>query len=315
MDQAPAEERLVYQPNRRMKKPARVEALRAMARHLLKGVWKMTHNPNNSVDQTTGQARPPKPIPLQVMPENIPAELKSLDQWVCWRYSWDEDAEKWTKYPLNPHTGNMASSTDKKTWTSFTFTYQRYLDSQSESWRFDGIGFVLTDKNGIVGFDPDRCRNPETGEIQPIALSLVAGLQTYWEVSPSGTGLRGFAFGRKPGSRCRSGDFEMYQSSRYLCITGHHLEGTPTSIEAVQDSIDTVYSQIFPPKDAHATRAPTNGTHLEYEDQLILDAARRATGTATVNRGHAATAVAGCCARLGRRPRRLGSTQAGSGTW
>ena len=37
-------------------------------------------------------------------------------------------------------------------------------------------------------------------------------------------------------------------------------------------------------------------------------------GSATVNRGHAATAGAGCCARVGGRPRRLGATQAGSGT-
>ena len=82
--------------------------------------------------------------------------------------------------------------------------------------------------------------------LTPWALTIVEQLPTYWEISPSGTGLRGFGYGRKPGSRCRAGDFEMYVSGRYLCITGHHLEGTPASIEAVQDGIDAIYAQMFP---------------------------------------------------------------------
>ena len=39
------------------------------------------------------------------------------------------------------------------------------------------------------------------------------------------------------------------------------------------------------------------------------------TGSATVNRGHAATAVTICLAFFGGRPRRFGATQAGKGTW
>jgi hypothetical protein len=34
---------------------------------------------------------PPKPIPLVVIPENIPAELKALDQWLIWKYFWKPD--------------------------------------------------------------------------------------------------------------------------------------------------------------------------------------------------------------------------------
>ena len=66
----------------------------------------------------------------------------------------------------------------------------------------------------------------------------------------SGTGLRGFGYGRKPGGRCRAGDFEMYASGRYLCITGHHLDGTPDdALSRCKRRSMPIYAQMFPPQD------------------------------------------------------------------
>jgi putative DNA primase/helicase len=211
-----------------------------------------------------------------VKPEDIPGDLKALPQWVVWRYWWDDDADKWTKPPLRPKDGNATSHNikDQSHWSSFDFAYQRYLDSQSQSWRFNGIGLVLLPENRLVGFDIDHCRDPETGDISPFALSIIKSLPTYWEISPSGTGLRGFASGQKPGSRCRSADFEMYACSRFLCISGHRLEQDTPTIQPIQDAIDAVYHQIFPPTAQHSTNG-SNGHRLEYPDVLILDAARR----------------------------------------
>jgi hypothetical protein len=239
----------------------------------------MAYKPNNTVDETTGQDRPPKPIPLPVIPESIPPKLKALDQWVCWRYAWDPEADKWTKVPLNPRTGNLASSTDPKTWTSFDFAYQRYQDSQTNSWRFDGIGYTLLPVNQFVGFDLDHCRDAETGEVKPWALDVVRQVPTYWEISPSGTGLRGFASGLKPGSRCRNDaiGFEMYTSGRYLCISGRCLDHSMPTIQPVQDGIDAIYQQMFPEPQHRPSMngAISNGTYPEYSDELILEAARR----------------------------------------
>ena len=229
----------------------------------------MTHNPNNTADPTVGQARPPKPIPLQVIPDQIPAELKALDQWLIWRYLYKPDLGYWDKPPLNANQhGNTAKSTDPKTWATFEKALSIY-----HLGKYDGIGIALTEKNGLVGFDLDDCRDPETGEIEPTALAIVEGIPTYWEISPSGTGLRGFGYGRKPGSRCRAGDFEMYVSGRYLCITGHHLEGTPATIEAVQDGINTIYAQVFPTQQPHRS---SNGDSPHNNDEAILQLARSA---------------------------------------
>ena len=156
---------------------------------------------NSNADQSTGQAKPPKPTALRVIPEAIPAQLKILPQWVVWRYYWDDEAAKWTKVPFRPKDGIATNDNNKeaKYWTSVDFAYQRYLDGQSESWRFDGIGFVLLPENQLTGFDLDHCRNPKTGEVKPWAQAIIQQAPTYWEASPSGTGLRGFASGQKPG--------------------------------------------------------------------------------------------------------------------
>lgn len=228
---------------------------------------------HHNTDQTAGQARPPKPSPLPVIPEHIPAELAALNQWLIWRYFYKTDLGYWDKPPLDANkSGNAGKSTDPKTWA----TFEKALSSYHLG-NLDGIGVALIEKNGVVGFDLDSCRDPETGEIAPWALKIVEQVRTYWEISTSGTGLRGFGYGRKPGSRCRSADFEMYVSGRYLCITGHHLEGTPPTLEAVQDGIDTVYAEMFPTKEMHAS---SNGASPTNNDEAILQHARAARNAA-----------------------------------
>jgi putative DNA primase/helicase len=225
---------------------------------------------------------PPRPTPLVVIPENIPDELKLLIQWVLWRYFWDQEAEKWTKPPLDA-IGNKTSHNEKdsRQWRTFEIALKRYQESQIESWRFDGIGVVLREANGLVGFDLDHCVDPATGEIKPWARKIVQQTPTYWEFSVSGTGLRGLGWGRKPGTRCRNDaiGFEMYTGSRYLSLTGHHLDGTPTTIEPIQEAINAVYGEMFP-EDHDRSKTSWNGTAPEFSDTIILEAAQKAKNAA-----------------------------------
>jgi len=56
-----------------------------------------------------------------------------------------------------------------------------------------------------VGIDLDKCRNPETGELEPEAQEIVRRMDSYTEVSPSGTGVHIYVIGTKPEGRCRRG--------------------------------------------------------------------------------------------------------------
>jgi len=62
----------------------------------------------------------------------------------------------------------------------------------------DGIGFVVTKNDDVVGIDLDDCVNPKTGEIEEWALEDIKTINSYTEISPSGEGIRSFAKGNLP---------------------------------------------------------------------------------------------------------------------
>ena len=152
--------------------------------------------------------RPPRPLALPVQSAQIPDDLKNFSQWVTWRYTWQN--EKWDKPPRQA-TGDFASSTDSSTWSSFDQALKAY---QQPGNHFDGIGFAITEENALCGIDLDHCRNPDTGDIEPWAQAIVDRIQTYTEVSPSGTGLRLFAYGQRPKKGRRQDSIEVYSSAR-----------------------------------------------------------------------------------------------------
>lgn len=192
-------------------------------------------------------SQPPKPDPLSVTPENVPDELRERDQWVSWRYQWMDDRDEWTKIPVDASTGRNASSTDAGTWRGFATAFAYYEQKGTA-----GVGFVVSaDADMIVGLDLDDCRDPETGEIDDWALQIVDDVPTYWEVSPSGTGLRGFGLGIMPDGKTRAdvgdsgGHMEMYETGRYLTVTGHTLDGAPESVNQVRDEIESVHAEYI----------------------------------------------------------------------
>ncbi len=130
-------------------------------------------------------------------PEDPLAEPKRLKQWVVWKYEEEAGRDRPAKVPYNPSTHRRAKPNDPSTWR----TYQQALTCKEEH-GYAGVEFVFTEDDPYVGYDLDDCRDPETGEIHPAALALAARFGTYWEVSPSGTGIKMIGEGTKPGTRC-----------------------------------------------------------------------------------------------------------------
>ena len=123
-------------------------------------------------------------------------------------------AWKWTKPPVQiADPRRNASTTNPTTWA----TYDDAMDAYSTG-AVAGPGFVLTDQVPVTGIDLDHCRDIETGTVAPWARAIVTRLDSYTEVSPSGTGLRILVFGYLPGERCRKGHVELYDTERYLTI-------------------------------------------------------------------------------------------------
>jgi CheY-like chemotaxis protein len=175
-----------------------------------------------------------KPQTLRVYSETIPAELKPLRRWVCWR--WVRRKGRWTKPPVDPRTGRLAKSTDPTTWGTFGEALA-YL--QAHPGRVDGIGFVLGD--GFAGVDLDDCCDYQTGVIEPWALAIVHDLDTYAELSPTSTGVKALLQGDVPAGPKRSDHVEMYSAGRYFTVTGRRLPDSPTTIEPRQEQLEALH--------------------------------------------------------------------------
>src|SRR5262245_12344639 len=139
---------------------------------------------------TPQQERPPKPVALSVIPENIPALLKLLPQWITWRYVWDGERQEWTTLLFNPRTGRAADSTKPRSWVPFEEVLAAHCRG---GW--DGIGFIHLPNNRLTGIDLDKCRDPASGDLTPEAAAVVTTMASYAEISPSGTGIRIYARG------------------------------------------------------------------------------------------------------------------------
>jgi hypothetical protein len=167
----------------------------------------------------------------------------------------------------NPHL--KASSTDPTTWASFEETRAAHLTGD-----FDGIGFVLTTNDPLVGVGLDDVINPETGEIDPWAAEIVDKLASYTEISPSGTGIRIFVKGSLAGLKGRKkGKFEIYDSGRFLTVTGNiYGYGTPRDIEDRQSEIEDLHMRVWPPKPKRAPRKPVEPVNAD--DVTVIERCR-----------------------------------------
>jgi putative DNA primase/helicase len=164
--------------------------------------------------------------------------IRDLRQWLCWRI--EEREGKPTKVPYSPLTGKKASSTDPETWASYSEAVEAYTEHG-----YAGIGFVFSKDDPFCGVDLDGCMNPETGELEEWAREIIEELDSYTEVSPSGSGVHVLVRGELPPGRNRKGRIEMYDRGRYFTVTGRHLAGTPPSIESRQEELTSLARRVF----------------------------------------------------------------------
>lgn len=202
---------------------------------------------------------------------NIPWELQDPPQWVVWRNELVNGRP--TKVPYDAGTGRKASTTDESNWT----TFDRACAVFQTDTEFHGIGFVFSDADEFVGVDLDNCRNLETSTLESWAQKIVDELDSYAEISVSGTGVHIILYGRLPGPRRRSGQIEIYDAERYFTVTGWQLEDTPKTINDRQNALSRLYEQTFPQPVQAEPQPSMNGPASSVSDTVLLDMAMSAT--------------------------------------
>lgn len=214
---------------------------------------------------------PPKKV-ARIQPASIPSEnaMPVIANMRCAKWAYEnpqlvDDEEghwgteqkwKYDRFARSPksgekiHWGEENFEKTKHLWGSYFEAYQAYkADEESQgvmllvepyrTFRIEGRDHY------VVFFDFDKCRNPETGEILPQVNKWIEEMDTYFEVSPSGSGVRGIGFAEKragSGSRFKIADqaVEVYggnQGGRHLItFTGVPITDKPISV--VQGWID-----------------------------------------------------------------------------
>lgn len=199
--------------------------------------------------------------------EKQTTSVKGYDQWICWKYSKDRTK----KVPLNPSTGAVGNALSSECWGSYADALVGEIVH-----RADGIGFVLTEDDPYTAIDIDDCINSETGHIEEGVQAIVNSIDSYWEVSPSLTGLRGILLGTKPGPRCTTlkdgTKLEVYDSNRWVSITGITLDDY-TDIRDGQSVLNSFYQWLFPDDTANNTTVQV-GEGFSGSDKDILSKAR-----------------------------------------
>jgi hypothetical protein len=240
----------------------------------------------------------------KITTEHIPMGLRYRKQWVMWKA--EVRGDRSTKVPYQP-TGQLAKSNDLTTWCEFAIAEQTYANG---GW--DGIGFVFSADDGFCGIDLDGCRNPKTGVVAQWAKEVILTLDTYAEVSPTGTGVKLFIVGRNPMATGKKrlltneqamGDkspaVEMYDSVRFFAMTGWRLRGQAEP-QARQEWIDWFAQRYWPDDPKPAPLMPP----LDFRSEsAVVERARRYVAklppAISGQRGHDATFHAACVLVMG----------------
>jgi primase-polymerase (primpol)-like protein len=198
----------------------------------------------------------------------LPREIRMSPRCLVWRREYR--ASGWTKVPYMARQPRVrAAVDDPRSWCPFATAAAAVRAGEG-----DGVGLVLG--NGLVGVDLDHIRDPQTGIVEDAVMEQVAMLDSYTEVSPSGTGLHVLCHGTLPPGGRRRGQIEMYDGGRYFTVTGRHVAGTPSTLEERTAALALLHARIF------GTATPRSSAPAAVHRVLVDDAA-------LLTRAHAAS--------------------------
>ena len=166
----------------------------------------------------------------------VPQALKNRNIWLLFEMKYNPATGKFTKTPYHPISGKKTN--DPTQGVSFEVARATQIEWNNPAERFV-LGIYIESPLTVIDFD--ACRNPETGVIAPWVLDCIRELNSYAEISPSGTGVHVIVFAEKQGDTCKKG-VEIYSTKRALTFTGVRLSESPADVQ----SADTkpIYERI-----------------------------------------------------------------------
>ena len=124
-----------------------------------------------------------------------------------------------------------------------------------------------------------------------MAQDIIERLDSYTEISPSGTGFHVLIEGELPDGRNRRGSIELYDTARFFTVTSDFLEETPGRVARRQDALEAIHREYVQGTDTGAKSESGNrgvtseqvstdktvDIGVDLEDEELLEKARNAS--------------------------------------
>jgi hypothetical protein len=208
----------------------------------------------------------------------MPEELRNIGRWMGTRFE-ARGGGKVDKAPRRVRPGKpivKADKTDPENWATYSEALAAY-----ERGDVDARGLVFTEDDPYFIVDFDGVIDRDTGEIHPAAAEVIHALDSYTEISCSGTGVHVIGHGTKPEyAGCKSNklgfDLEIYDSARFMVMTGQRMTDALGPRDR-QDELLSLCRKLWPKSEKLYSRRPTHPAPVGLGDQELLGRARRSS--------------------------------------
>lgn len=232
----------------------------------------------------------------EIQSETYPADLLDREQWLTWKPTADGRKIPRAPYRYSEWPSKYVDAHDKTVWTDFE-TAQLWCGKLD---RYD-LAFTIRDRDqfpeeNLILIDYDSVRDPATGRLHPTVWTHIKHAASYADISPSQTGVHILGRGKLPGEiraisdslddtdRFTNAEIEVYDSARYIAMTGAHVANTPLEtrncqgfIEELAENFATTSESSFDhgSKRAEQSREPTDRVETTSDIEDIYHAIRR----------------------------------------
>jgi P4 family phage/plasmid primase-like protien len=243
------------------------------------------------------------PIPVTHLAAGVPGFLKHLPQWLHWAANEEKDNGRFNKVPVSTSGFNI-NAHDPRNLKSFEEVVSAFNPNVHSGIAIDLTGKKVRVEDSrqqafLIGVDLDQCvtgrRSDGAYGLTPHAQQIVEALSSYWELSPSGKGIRAFFYSNVKIPGRNKGGVEIYSEGRFLTVTGHGQGDmrmlSDSEVPALLSLLFGTVSDLGGLLGVGVTKTPVERApdHLNYpretpEAVAKLDAALRAIPP-TVDRG------------------------------
>lgn len=192
---------------------------------------------------------------------HVPRDLRALDVWVVWDEQSKVALAPWQEDTMYPCEWAQSKAVDpRRPYEKAKMVAELPVEEVHRTWPFpdaDNLPKHVTPAVLLPHVPPDPpltfvdfddVRNPETGKVPMEVVQLIEALDSYVEMSRSGTGLHAYVRGHLPEEMGafsaplrEQGSIEMYDHSRFTGGTWRHVVGTPLDkIPHAQSVIGTI---------------------------------------------------------------------------